>query len=223
MVKKEFRIVQDKIEKIKQKRDAYANKIKASPNLQIYRKFIHLILGAAILLLGYLIAIKYGLEIITIITFLFLIILLIIDLLRVEYNINFPLYTIFTKEKEKRNLHALTFAFLAAVIVINVYDFKIALTSLSMSIFSDGVAAIVGIKFGRHRFKNGKSLEGSLASLLVNLLIGYFLLKTWYIFLPMAVIATLTELIVKHMDDNFIVPIFTGFIGQLILILASIY
>ena len=151
------------------------------------------------------------------------IILLFIDLLRVEYKVNFPLYSLFTKEKEKTNLHALTFAFLAAIITIMMYEFKIALAAMSMSIFSDGIAAIIGIKFGRHRFKNRKSIEGSLASLMTNLIIGYFLIHSWYIFIPMAIIATLTELVITHMDDNFVVPIFSGFIGQLILLLVTFY
>ncbi len=223
MVKKKFRIVKDKIEKIKQKRDAYARKIKSSPNLQIYRKLLHILLGAIILLLSYTIYSFYGPTVLIYLFFLVLLISTFIDLLRVEFNINFILYTIFTKKKEERNFTALTFGFLAIVLSLALYNFKIALAALSMSHFSDAIAAIVGIKFGKHRFKNGKSLEGSLASLITNLLIGYFLLKVWYIFIPMAIIATLTELVITHMDDNFVVPIFTGFTGQLILILASIY
>ncbi len=215
--------IQNKINLLKQKRDAYTYRIKSSPNLQIYRKFIHLLLGAIILLIGYFTYLYYGVGILIAITFLCLIILIFIDFLRVECKINFLLYNIFTKEKEKRNLHALTFAFLAAVIALTVYSFQIALAALSMSIFSDGIAAIIGIKFGKHRIWNGKSIEGSIASLIVNLLIGYFILKAWYLFIPMALVATLTELMISHMDDNFVVPIFAGFIGQIILLLISIY
>ncbi|MBI2546707.1 hypothetical protein HYV81_06025 [Candidatus Woesearchaeota archaeon] len=198
-------------------------KLQTSPNLQIYRKLLHLLMGAAALLIGFSVAQFYGLEVLLYGAFICFIILLLIDLLRVEYKVNFPLYSLFTKEKEKTNLHALTFAFLAAIIVIMMYEFKIALAAVAMSIFSDGIAAIIGIRFGRHRIWNGKSIEGSLASLATNLLIGYFIVGAWYIFIPMAVIATLTELVITHMDDNFVVPIFSGFVGQLILLLTVVY
>lgn len=200
-----------------------AGKETGTSNYQIYRKILHLVIGAVALSIGYSVSQTFGIGILLYSAFIGFIMLLIIDLLRVEYKINFPLYVWFTKEKEKTNLHALTFAFLAAILVVVMYEFKIALAAIAMSIFSDGIAAIIGIKFGKHRLWNGKSIEGSLASLAANLLIGYFLIGTWYIFIPMAVVATLTELIITHMDDNFIVPIFSGFIGQLILVLAAAY
>ena len=76
------------------------------------------------------------------------------------------------------------------------------------------MATIIGKKYGRRRLFN-KSLEGSLACLLVCLLIGVIMVVGGKVMLlPVAVVgavtATIAELLPFPVDDNLTIPIFSG-------------
>lgn len=60
---------------------------------------------------------------------------------------------------------------LASLIVIYFFSGAIAIAAVTLATLGDALAAIVGKNFGRHRFSNGKSLEGSLAYFLTGLLV----------------------------------------------------
>ena len=52
------------------------------------------------------------------------------------------------------------------------FDHRVAACAFTILILSDTSAALIGRKWGRHRFSNGKSLEGSLAFLLSGWIIA---------------------------------------------------
>lgn len=88
----------------------------------------------------------------------------------------------------------------------------IAIAALSFIIVGDSFAAIIGRKFGRHRF-HGKSLEGSLGCLSGTALVA---LAMSQLGLPLvtglvgAVTATIAEAISFEIDDNVSVPLVSG-------------
>ena len=213
------RKIKSRLASLQKKRQEVAAGLKQSKHVSLYRKFIHILIGIVLLAIGYAVHYIYGDTILATSIFRLLMLSIILDIFRVEFNCDFFLYTVFAKEKEQKSFTAITFGLLAVLLCLLLYGFPLTLAAVSMAHFSDAMAAIIGIKFGRHRFKNGKSWEGSLASLATNLLIGYFLIGAWYIFVPMALVATLTELVLTHLDDNFVVPLFTGAVGKVLLFL----
>jgi phytol kinase len=79
--------------------------------------------------------------------------------------------------------------------------------------YGDGLAAVIGTKYGKHKLKNGKSLEGSLtmfiASLVVSLvLLGISSVPNVIIYsLAIASISTIIEYFTTRGLDNLTVPL----------------
>ncbi|MGD9777434.1 MAG: diacylglycerol/polyprenol kinase family protein [Methanosarcina sp.] len=95
-----------------------------------------------------------------------------------------------------------------------------------MTTFGDLVAALIGKSYGKRRifretFKNDKSLEGSVSEFITDLLVGLVITGNPIVSLVMAFIATLTETAVNRIDDNLVIPVFSGFSGQMTLFLLA--
>ncbi|AFK22725.1 diacylglycerol/polyprenol kinase family protein [Pyrococcus sp. ST04] len=107
-----------------------------------------------------------------------------------------------TREHEKRNIGAHIYFTIAALLIVFFFPKEVAIGSIAVATLGDAMAAIIGKPFGRHRFKNGKSIEGSLAYFLTGLAI-----LTPLIGIKMAVlgslVGTLAELYELPPDDNF--------------------
>ena len=158
----------------------------------------------------------------------------------------------FRREKELGRVGAEIYLILGVIISLAVYDTVIAVAAILMMVFGDLSAALVGRKFGRHRpsvFGGEKSLEGALACLVANLLIGLiyfgggvadslwqqdFALRTpgfiydgpgfpyWWLVLIMSAAAALAELALDRIDDNLTISLIAGFAGQLTLTLINL-
>jgi len=99
--------------------------------------------------------------------------------------------------------------------------FRWPYSSLAMAVMllGDTAAALIGRRFGRHRFFNGKSLEGTLAFVLTGfavVLIGLAIVRyPWQVLAGGAagvVAAALLELFncELHLDDNLSIPLAVG-------------
>lgn len=151
-----------------------------------------------------------------------LIIFLLLEFLRLDLKIQFAPVEFFLRPKESERMSGTIYFILSSIICLAVFDFPIALTALSMATFGDLVAALVGQKFGQTKIYNKKTIEGSIAELGCNIIIGFLLLFSTAnvnVILAMALAATAVELASDLLDDNLLVPIFSGFVGQLFLFL----
>jgi phytol kinase len=178
-----------------------------------------------------------------------LVLLLFFEYLRLEHKARLPvlswLWDNFRREKEKNHLGAEVYTLLGVILALAVFDIRVATAAIMMTIFGDLTACLVGMKFGRTRprmFKN-KSIEGATAALIVNLAVGFILLRTpvdgsvwwwkamqepgslagfgeplWSIIAIMAVAAAADELITSEINDNLTIPLISGFAGQITLI-----
>jgi len=151
-----------------------------------------------------------------------LLVFLVIDYFKIELGKKIPIFWRFFRDKEKDRLGGNSFFLIAAIIVFAVFDFRIALAAILMAIFGDIAAALIGMKFGRTWLTKSKALEGILAELVVDLLIGFLILDSFIVILAMALTATFVESVVSKIDDNFIVPIFSGFVGQIVSIMLKL-
>ena len=104
-----------------------------------------------------------------------------------------------------------TWVFISSTLTIAIFPKEIAIISLVYMSLGDTIAGLVGRKFGKTKFYN-KSIEGSLAGLIVCLLSGYLVNLT----LPLVVVfsgafaAMFIELLPMPIDDNLSVPLFAG-------------
>ena len=98
---------------------------------------------------------------------------------------------------------ALYFAVSALTCVI-LFPVEVVVPALVSLAVLDGVATIAGIRFGRTRIYNGKSLEGTVAGIFVTSLVLLLFISIQGA-LIVAVIAGIIELF-SPVDDNLVIP-----------------
>ena len=111
----------------------------------------------------------------------------------------------------------------STIIALAVFDVSIAMAALLMTAFGDVSASVAGKKYGTTILFRNKTVVGFTAELVTNLIVAVIisLIFTINIYIPiiMAFAATISETLVDELDDNLIVPVVSGFIGQILLFL----
>ena len=152
-----------------------------------------------------------------------LIIFLILEYLRLELNFKLPFFHQFIRPKEQYRVFGVIFFLTSTIIALAVFDVPIALAALLMTTFGDVSAAIAGKKYGTTILFRNKTVTGFVAELITNLIVAIIISLVFsiniYVPIIMAFAATITETLVDELDDNLIVPIVSGFIGQILLFL----
>ena len=119
----------------------------------------------------------------------------------------------------KRDNGLIYYPFSILVLVIMMYnglaDERIVISSVLMMGFGDGLAALIGSRFGRHGYSfigGKKSLEGTLTMFAVSLtiLLAVYPEGPWYVSLLVAIFATLLENITPLGFDNISVPLLSA-------------
>ncbi len=130
----------------------------------------------------------------------------------------------FFKDKERYTTTGTLYFVGGVLATVLFFDKPVAITALCFLTFGDVTAVIVGKKIGRHKIFPPKSLEGSLAFFVIVIIVGSILKKfcfpadlTTMAIGYSALAATLIEMLPLSLDDNLTVPIFTGFILQMLL------
>jgi dolichol kinase len=120
-------------------------------------------------------------------------------------------------DQDKKNLNGATYVLISAIIGVLILPKVIFITAFSVLIIGDTMAALIGRKFGKHKFMY-KSLEGTLAFFISSCIVALLTPKVIYIteeymIAFMAVlVGTITENIsFKYVDDNISIPFAVGF------------
>jgi dolichol kinase len=114
-----------------------------------------------------------------------------------------------------RRLTGATYVLLAATLLVLFFPKVIAITAIAVLIISDTSAALVGRRFGRHRFMR-KSLEGASAFFVSGLLVVALAPKVEYapaeylIGATAALLAAVVEASAIGLDDNLSIPLTVG-------------
>ena len=112
----------------------------------------------------------------------------------------------------------------AATICFAVFDYWIAFLAILMMVFGDIFAALVGKSLPSIKIYKEKSLAGTSAGFIANVLIGMLILPDFpWIVLPMAATASIIETLSNRLDDNITVPLFAGFAGQILIYVLTIH
>jgi dolichol kinase len=114
---------------------------------------------------------------------------------------------------KKKNLNGATYVLLSALICVIVFPKVFVITSFSILIISDSMAALVGRKFGKHKLFS-KSWEGTLAFFVSASIVVLFTPKLQGIVLEylIGIFAGMVGAIVENIsfgyaDDNLTIPI----------------
>jgi phytol kinase len=150
-----------------------------------------------------------------------LICLSILEFLKMKFDRKIPFFHQLYRENEKNTISGCIYLVIGMIIAFSVFEFSIALTAVLMMIFGDTASAIIG-RLGNHKIDHIKrTWEGVISELLVDLIIGFIFLNNIVIILFMAIIATVTETLLKPIDDNLAIPVVAGFVGQILMILLN--
>lgn len=116
------------------------------------------------------------------------------------------------KKEEDGDFTGATYILLSTCLTVAFYEKHLAIAALAFIIVGDTLAALIGRKFGRHKFGGGrKSYEGSLGCLLGTLIVAVLTPGLpIYTGIFGAVVAAVTEGLSFNVDDNVSVPILSG-------------
>ena len=153
---------------------------------------------------------------------LLLIIFLALEYMRLDLGMKLPFIYSLIRPKDDHRIHGIIFFISSTIITLAVFDTAIALAALLMTTFGDMAAAIVGKKYGTAMLFRNKTVVGFSSELVTNLIAGViislFFSVNIYILIIMAFAATIAETLTDEIEDNLVVPIISGFIGQILLL-----
>lgn len=119
-------------------------------------------------------------------------------------------------DSKKKNLNGASYVFIGATISLWMFPKIIFITAFTVLIISDSAAALIGRRFGKHKFL-AKSLEGTLAFFLFSCLVVLFTPKADDLLLEIfiGIIGGAVGAIVENVsygwaDDNLTIPISIG-------------
>jgi len=120
-------------------------------------------------------------------------------------------------DHKKKNLNGATYVLISALISVLIFPKVIFISAFSILIISDSLAALIGRKFGKHKFLS-KSLEGTLTFfvsacivILFTPKVGGFFEEYLIGFISAFVGAIVENISFKLVDDNLSIPLSVGF------------
>lgn len=134
------------------------------------------------------------------------------------------------RPQERYRINSATFYMLGIGVTALLAPKAVTCAALLVLAVGDPIASAVGHRWGLVRFRNGKSLGGSLAFLVacsipVMLYLGFYSAlppTTWIpLALAMVSVGALTELFSGRVDDNFAIPVASAGVGMLVLTLIG--
>ena len=187
---------------------------------ELFRKGIHFVSLLIVIIYYY-----FGKELILDFLTLVLVCFLVIEYFRVEKEIKIPIFWKLYRSKEKNKFSGNIHFLIGSIIAISVFPKEVASAAILMTTFGDSAAALIGISYGKNWIKGlpDRAWEGVISEFLVNLGIGYLLLSNWIVALTMALAATIVETLTYKLDDNLMIPLFSGLVGYLVLIAYSLF
>jgi len=128
-------------------------------------------------------------------------------------------------DSRKKNLNGATYVFISALISILIFPKVLFITAFAILIVSDSMAALIGRKYGSHKFL-AKSLEGTLAFFFSAIIVVLLTPKvegnlTEYVigFIAAAAGAIVENISFGLADDNLSIPLSIGLTMWLLYIL----
>ncbi|MBD3298397.1 MAG: phosphatidate cytidylyltransferase [candidate division Zixibacteria bacterium] len=184
---------------------------------EVWRKLLHLF--ALTIPIGYYIVSN---RVAVIVCFTAFLLALLIDLSRIR-NWSIQRFWIrwtapIVRPRERAGFTGATNILASAWLCPLLFSLPAAVMGMATIILGDTAAALVGRRWGRHRIRNGRTVEGSLAFLVAATLGGIAVPNLpLSIALPGALIGTVVEAVTRRVDDNLSVPIMVALFADIAL------
>ena len=202
-------------------------------NLQFPRRIFHMANGVTIATL-YWLSFTHQQAIHTLGTFACL--LYVMEQIRINYpemsQKVMPLMKFVMRAEEQLKESAMVPYAFAVLLTIITFPKPLALIAIYTLAISDPLSAIIGIKYGKRRVVEHKSVEGSLAffasALLISLFVfsatlGGFSTSVLIISLVLSIGTSIFEMLPLKVDDNLTIPLFTAFFGWVVCLLFGVH
>jgi len=134
-----------------------------------------------------------------------------------EFKVKY--FSFLLRDNEKYGYISSNWFLLGCFLSVLLFQKEIAMLAITVLIFGDAFAALIGMKFGKHKFKNGKSWEGTIGFIGVSylLLAGFYLVLNLtlsfvaaaLIVIPITAVAEVYSKQIK-IDDNLLIPLIFG-------------
>lgn len=139
---------------------------------------------------------------------------------RLDHSYNIPFFsTILRQTKRKDDEKGFIYFFIGIIITLYFFQFNIAIANAAILIllFGDSASTLIGKWFGKIKlpFQSHKTLEGSLAFLLVGLMVSLTQIPIIPAFVG-AFAGTLTEAY-SPIDDNVPIPLVSAFVMSIVI------
>jgi dolichol kinase len=182
---------------------------------EIQRKLVHVLTGIVGVAGGWWIENAYGFASLQAVLLVLLLLTLVLDYFRTELHINVYVFGFMERNREFGQLHAVTHALMGSLIALSLFPQNVAVAAILMFFLGDAAAAVVGKAFGAHKLVRHKTVQGSIAMLIVSAAVGLWLLPV-SVALAMAFTATIVEALVEAIDDSLVIILFAGFVGAVL-------
>lgn len=202
-------------------------------NLQFARRIFHMANGVTIATL-YWLSFTHQQAIHTLGTFACL--LYVMEQIRINYpemsQKVMPLMKFVMRAEEQLKESAMVPYAFAVLLTIITFPKPLALIAIYTLAISDPLSAIIGIKYGKRRVVEHKSVEGSLAFLVSSFLISLFVLSATLggfsasvliISLVLSIGTSIFEMLPLKVDDNLTIPLFSAFFGWVVCLLFGVH
>ncbi|MBI5190426.1 MAG: hypothetical protein HZA22_07100 [Nitrospirae bacterium] len=125
----------------------------------------------------------------------------------------------FIRESEKDRLTGTPWYVLGVLLAAALYDLPVAAYAVAFLACGDVAATTVGERWGTIKISGVKSLQGTLAFIVVASLVGMAISMAWYpvspaVFLTGALVAAIVEILPLGLDDNLTVPVVSGVVME---------
>lgn len=201
-------------------------------NLQIARRLFHMANGVTIATL-YWVSFTHAQAIHTLGTFACL--LYVLEQIRISYpelaGKLMPIMKFIMRAEEQLKESAMVPYAFAVLLSIITFPKPLALIAIYTLAISDPLSAIIGIKYGKRRIVEHKSLEGSLAFLISSFIITFGVLiatggsadiKIFMVSLFLSIGISIFEMLPLKLDDNLTIPLFSGAFAWIICLLFGV-
>ena len=138
----------------------------------------------------------------------------------------------FMRDCERNRLSGIPHYLSATLLAIAIFPKPVALLSILFLACGDPIASLFGILYGKKsiQFASGKSLIGTAAGVVACALVSFFFLGTiplssgsfWVLTAVGALAGGMAELVPLDVDDNFSIPVISGFVLWLTFIVLGI-
>jgi len=172
---------------------------------EIYRKSFHL--TGVTVPIAYLL---FGRETAILFTSVALIAFVALEFVRIRAHSLFPMAKVATlveRQSEKVTVAATVYFCIAAEIALFFLSSNAVVIGLTAALFSDTAAALVGVGFGSHAIGHNKTIEGTIAGVVVAALTAFLLSSSLIISIAVGIVFLFFDLIEIGIDDNFTTPL----------------